>query len=50
MKRESERARARARARKERRGKTSYLLIEDIFSTLIFYAHLIMLLTALEVK
>lgn len=40
----------RERERKEE-GETSYLLTEDIFSTLIFfYAHLIMLLTALEVK
>lgn len=38
--------------KKERKeeGKTSSLLIEDIVSALISYAHLIMLLTALEVK
>lgn len=41
--------RKRERERKEE-GKTSDLLIADIFSTLIFYAHLITLLTALEVK
>lgn len=33
----------------EKRG-NFYLLVEDRFSTLIFYAHLSVLLTALEVK
>lgn len=35
---------------KEKKGGDFLPLIEDIFTTLIFYAHLIVLLTALEVK